>query len=101
MAVRFIRWWYVDHGWPQKGEWLEVPDGLEADPLEMREYLIEHTNIPTWSERYDPSRVQWELVDRPSDSWLCEEIERANNRIKVNQRRITRYRNILKADVPI
>ena len=63
----WIKWKYNDHGWPDFKE-LEIPDWAlqEYDSVEesVRSYIIDNSNIPTWSERYLSGRIKWEKVEK-------------------------------------
>lgn len=64
----WIKWKYNDHGHGDFKD-LEIPDdevnGLDETETNqaVRQYLCDHCDIPTWSERYMESRIKWEKLN--------------------------------------
>lgn len=74
----WIKWRYMDHGWPDWAE-AEIPDDFDGYE-NAREYIINTPsfNIPTWGERYMSERVYCEKIEKPSK----ETVQRVINNLK-------------------
>lgn len=86
----------MDHGWPDWKE-LEVPDDLDGFST-LREYLCERRDlhIPTWSERYMPERIHWELLKLPEAEIKARQLAKLQSQIAYHERELERCRNELK-----
>lgn len=92
----WIRWKYVDHGWPDWAE-LEIPDDFDGEES-VEDYLIQRCdlNIPTWGERYDSRRIKWEKLNLSPEELHARTLRRLKVEVEICERALMRARKNLK-----
>lgn len=97
----FIKWKYNDHGAGGFRE-LEVPTETHTSgntyydgERSVEDYICEQGLVPTWSERFTKSRIEWEKLENPSKEFLQSQIKKLSNEIAIRRKEVKRYKNLL------
>ncbi len=97
----WIKWKYNDHGHPDFKE-LEIPTetysgktyyGGEAS---VEEYICELGLVPTWSERFDGSRIKWQKIRKPSKETILNKIDELKNGISWRKKKLKELNKLIK-----
>jgi len=93
----WIKWKYVDHGWPDFKE-LEIPDDLNGwDTVEDYLCSCEDLRIPTWSERFMVERIEWRRLNLSKSKIKARKVAELQAAITYHTRQLNQYVEELKA----
>lgn len=90
----WIKWKYNDHGHPDFQE-MELPKWMKEAYGTVENCLCERELVPIHSERFDPVRIEWKKLSRPTKKHLRAEITRLENEIETRQLKLSEYKSLL------